>query len=1126
MLVCPSCGQETPESFPRCANCGALLDAGAAGREERKTVTVLFCDVVGSTALGESTDPEALRALLARYFERMKAIVEHHGGSVEKFIGDAVMAVFGVPRAHEDDALRACRAAVEMREAFAGLGIEGRIGVATGEVFTGTAERFATGDAVNVAARLQQAAQPGEVLIAGGTEALLGDAVDLEQLEPLSLKGKSEPVAAFRLLEARAAGERRHDSSFVGREAERAVLADAWERAVAGQRCVLVTIVGEVGIGKSRLVAETLASVDARVIRGRCLPYGAGIGYWPVVEVLKQLDALPSDPAAARAVRSLLGASQAETSAEELAWAVRKLLEEHAPLVVVFDDIQWGEEAFLDLVEGLALLSSGAPLLLLCMARPELLDTRPSWPVAVRLEPLGERDSTSLIGTTISEDLRARITAAAAGNPLFISEMLAMTQEFDDRIVVPPTLTALLAARLDQLDPAERRVLERGAVEGEVFHRGAVQALAPEETQVTPRLAALVRRELIRPDNAHVAGEDGFRFRHLLIRDTAYDALPKATRAELHERFAAWLEQRGHDLVELDDLVGYHLEQTCRYRTELGIPVDDDLARAARRHLIAAGRRARLTGGESAAVNLFERALDVFPSAEIDVALEADLVRALFAVGRGSDALGRAEAVVAQAARGDDQVAELCGRILAGIMRSYLAPEGATDELATTVARALPAFEAAGDDAASYVGYWALGLVTETRGQTDAGLEAYERAATHAQRAGIESRLLDERASGRFFGSAPVTDLLAWLDEHESEADLAVFRAAALAMLGRFDEARATLADKHRRLRESGALMELAGTTAILGADIELWAGDHAAAAELGIEGCEQLEALGEKSVLSTAAGMLGQALYELGRLDEADAWAGRAAELGSRDDVITQMLWRQVRAKVLARRGEAGNAERLAREAVAAGEGTDMLYQRGDAYADLGEVLALAGRASEAATALERACEHYERKGTIVSARRARQRLAQLRFVPPDFEVPLDFETSDFVLEPLGPEHNVPDYAAWTSSMEHILATPGFSDGSWPHEMTLDENLADLERHADDFHERKGFTYTVLDPEDRDVIGCLYIYPLFDGAPGASVLSWVRGSHAHLDTPLWRAVSAWLETDWPFARVEYAPRD
>src|SRR5205085_9812511 len=458
----------------------------------RKVVTVLFCDVVGSTALGESVDPEALQGLLARYFERMKGIVESHGGTVEKFIGDAVLAVFGVPLVHEDDALRACRAAVEMREALPDLGVEGRIGVMTGEVVTGTEERLATGDALNVAARLQQAAQPGEVLIGGPVLALVRGAAEVEAVEPLVLKGKAEPVPAFRLLTVRDAAERRRQALFVGRERELALIQAAWERAQVEQRCELVTIVGEAGVGKSHLVAEALTAIDGLVVQGRCLPYGDGISYWPVVEVVKQLDVLPADQAAATAIRSLLGENAAGSSAEEIAWAFRKLLEQEAPLVVVFDDLQWGEQSFLDLVEHLALLSSGSQLLLLCMARPELGERRSGWPVTVQLEPLGDHDIDLLIGSRVSAELAGRIARRAGGNPLFVTEMLAMTEQADHEVRVPPTLRALLAARLDQLEPDERRVLERGAIEGEIFHRGAVQALAHDDGPVTPRLAALV----------------------------------------------------------------------------------------------------------------------------------------------------------------------------------------------------------------------------------------------------------------------------------------------------------------------------------------------------------------------------------------------------------------------------------------------------------------------------------------------------------------------------------------------------------------------------------------------------------------------------------------------------------
>ena len=512
MPVCPSCGHDNREGAKFCEACGfSFAVSPARAKEQRKTVTVLFCDLTGSTALGETLDPERLRALLARYFEAMKAIVERHGGSVEKFIGDAVMAVFGVPLLHEDDALRELRSAVEMRDALPELGLEGRIGVMTGEVVTGTEERLATGDAVNVAARLEQAAQPGEVLVGQSTLVLVRDAAEVEPVEPLVLKGKAEPVRAYRLLRVREAPERRHEAPFVGRERELALVREAWERVRAGRRCELVTVIGDAGVGKSRLVAEVLASVEAAVVRGRCLPYGEGITYWPVVEVLKQLDLLPPEEAAAAAIRSLLGESEAATSAEEIAWAFRKTLEQAAaerPLVVVFDDIQWGEETFHDLIEHVALLSSDASILLLCIARPELSELHPAWPVTLRLEPLGDKDVEELIAERILGELRAKITRAAGGNPLFIEEMLAMAEEEEGEVVVPPTLQALLAARLDQLETAERSVLERGAIEGEIFHRGAVQALAADETQVTPRLAALVRKELIRPDTPQLAGED------------------------------------------------------------------------------------------------------------------------------------------------------------------------------------------------------------------------------------------------------------------------------------------------------------------------------------------------------------------------------------------------------------------------------------------------------------------------------------------------------------------------------------------------------------------------------------------------------------------------------------------
>jgi class 3 adenylate cyclase/tetratricopeptide (TPR) repeat protein len=986
--ACSTCGFESERPFRFCPECGTEQAAAAPSREQRKTVTVLFCDLTGSTALGETLDPERLRALLATYFERMRAIVEQHGGTVEKFIGDAVMAVFGVPVLHEDDALRAVHSAVEMRDALPELGLQGRIGVMTGEVVTGTEERLATGDAVNVAARLEQAAQPGEVLIGQPTLALVRDAADVEAVDPLELKGKAEPVPAYRLLRVRDAPVRRPGARFVGRDHELLILREAWERAAKERRCELVTVIGDAGVGKSRLASELLGSIEATVVQGRCPPYGEGITYWPVVEVLKQLDVSSPEEAAVVAIRSLLGESDVSASSEEIAWAFRKTLEHAAaegPLVVVCDDIQWGEQTFLDLIEHVALLSSDAPILLLCMARPELGERRPSWPVTLRLEPLGDGDVEELIAERVTGRLRARIARAAGGNPLFVEEMVAMAGDGDGEVVVPPTLQALLAARLDQLGPAERGVLERGAIEGEIFHRGAVQALAPPETQVTPNLAVLVRKELIRPDRPQLAGEDGFRFRHLLIRDTAYGALPKATRAELHERLASWLEQRGSELVELDEIVGYHLEQACRYRLELGSSADDELTLAARRHLTAAGFRAELRQDYGAAVSLLERAAALVPAAELDLALETELVDALAWIGRADDALLRAEALAERASAAGHRVGELCGRILADGFRVDVGPESTAEALSTLLEQALPVFLAAGDDLALYIAYSAVSELAFMRAQMKASLDAYELAVLHARQAGHPPPgSLGNRGACVYFGPTPVSELLAWLDQNEPPAGqdhfLRAYRAAGLAMLGRFEEARAILAEVRTELADRGGGVLLANITAFESVWVELWAGDPSAAVEFGAEGFRQHEGLGEQTLSANAAGNLAQALYALDRFDEADAWAGRAAELGPSADAWKEMLWRQARAKVLARHGEHIEAERLAREAIAICDQTDMLDAQGDVYADLAEVLLLADRAEEAAVTLEQALERYERKGNLVSAQRVHERLAELR--------------------------------------------------------------------------------------------------------------------------------------------------
>jgi class 3 adenylate cyclase len=677
MPVCTRCAQANPETARFCVACGAPLEAGTQAREVRKRVTIVFADVTGSTELGERLDPEALRRVMGRYFDEMSGVVERHGGTVEKFIGDAVMAVFGIPLLHEDDALRAVLAAAEMRGGIAslneqlerelGLSISLRVGVNTGEVLAGDpghGDAFATGDAVNVAARLEQLAKPGEILVGQPTYSLVRDSVTVEHVGPLALKGKGDAVQAFRLVSVAAGRPSRLESPFVGRGHELSLLSQEFERVSHEQTGRLTTVVGAAGVGKSRLVEEFLAGLadDATIVRGRCLPYGEGITYWPVREAVTDaagLSAGETPDAARERIRSLLAAEpDADLIAERVAevvglsaaaiehrahgWAIGRLFQSLAsrcPLVAVFDDIQWAETTFLDLVESVAQQSRDSPMLLLCLARPELLERRSSWQATIRLEPLSEQESEhlveSLLGAAgLANPARARITEAAEGNPLFVEELVAMLIEegvLERRngswvaagdlggISIPPSIHALLAARVERLGAKERAVLERGSVEGKVFHRGAVLHLLPEDERqnVAECLASLVAKDILRPQVTSLADEDGFSFRHQLLREAAYESVRKEERALLHERFAAWLEKKvGARASEYEEILGYHLERAFHYRVDLGLAGEGDrqLAENAAKRLGTAGLRARARGDLRAAANLLSRAIELTPS--------------------------------------------------------------------------------------------------------------------------------------------------------------------------------------------------------------------------------------------------------------------------------------------------------------------------------------------------------------------------------------------------------------------------------------------------------------------------------------------------------------------------------
>ncbi len=1062
MLTCPSCGRESPEDFAFCPACAAPLAPAAPTREVRKTVTVVFCDVTGSTALGERLDPESLRDVQSRYFDTMRGAIERHGGTVEKYIGDAVMAVFGIPVLHEDDALRAARAATDMREALTalnkelerdrGVAIQVRIGVNTGEVVAGDpgdGKAIVTGDAVNVAARLEQHAAPGQVLLGEATYRLVRDAVDAEPVEPLEMKGKAERVPAWRLLgvrEVTSAVPRRLDSPMVGRERQLAQLQQAFDAAEGDEACQLFTLLGSAGVGKSRLVEEFLSTLGdgAEVLRGRCLPYGEGITYFPVVEAIKQaaglvdfdlpdvveskvcsvLEGDEHQELVCRHVSQLMGVAEA-AAGEETFWAIRRFFEASArerPLVLVFDDIHWGESTFLDLVEHIADWSRGSPILLLCMARSDLLDVRPSWAggksnaATVSLEPLTDEQAevliTNLLGAAeLPAGIAERIVETAEGNPLFVEEMLAMLVDDglivrgEDRwiaagdlssVTVPPSIQALLGARLDRLTPEERTVLEAAAVIGKEFFVGAVRDLVPEDrrTQAPSDLMALVRKELISPERTTLPGEDAFRFRHLLVRDSAYDSIPKAQRAELHERFADWLERvAGHSVAEQEEIVAYHLEQAHVYRTQLG-PEDDRSSaiglRAAAR-LSSAGRRATGRGDSVAGVNLLRRALAIGPVAGAErVVMLYDLGDALGWVGEAQEAFAAFDQAATLAADAGDRSLEWLARIRRSAAQMLTDPHGKpTKEFRAELEEAARTFEELGDDAALATVWTELAEIEWMPCRYERAERASHRALEHARRSGDE-RLLDDALesliAAQLYGVATPEDGLRTLDglaedisrSRKLESWALVVRGFFEAMEGSFDEAR-------RRMRLAVEIGEALGLRLMVAWQegelgyLELCAGDAVAGERAYRRNYEILDELGDEGHKSTAAANLARALCALGRFDEAEPFATIARSVAAEDDLASQVAGRSAQATVLAARGEFAEAEQLGREAVRLYADAECPNLQGDVWMDLAQVLRMAGKPADAEQAARQALALYERKGNRPASESAREFIDEL---------------------------------------------------------------------------------------------------------------------------------------------------
>jgi class 3 adenylate cyclase/tetratricopeptide (TPR) repeat protein/type II secretory pathway predicted ATPase ExeA len=1058
--VCPVCGEANPDGFRYCGVCGAAI-ATARGPDVRKIVTAVFCDIVDSTGIGDRLDPESVRWLMSAYFNRMRSILERHGGTLEKFIGDAVFAVFGVPVIREDDALRAVTAAVEMRDSIAelrpqllerfGIGIEVHIGIGTGEVVVPTSETDAaiSGDILNIAARLEQTAGPGEILIGDDTYTLVRDAVRAEPLPGLRLRGKPQPVTAYRLLEVLpgAPGRaRRLRSPMIGREPQLASLRDVERQVAATSSCRLVTVVGDAGVGKSRLVREFTQSTSATVFRGRCLSHQIGVTYWPIVQIVKQvagaadvdegamlrsrIEAVLGDaaeaPQVARQLAAVVGSADERAPAlEEIYRAVRKLLEAAArkrPVVAVIEDVHWAELELLDLIEYVVDHSISSPFMFVCEARPELLDRRPGWDgrrsaaVSIRLAPLGIEQCAALIDNLlghgpINEEALNRIAYAADGNPLFVEELVSMLidqgslarerdvwtlQTDQEDVKMPLTIQTLLSARLEQLPSEERQVIQRAAVIGKLFYWRAVSELSPPDIQprVGAHLTSLARRDLIHSEQSDFTSEDAFAFRHTLIREAAYQAAPKQVRAELHERFADWLQNAAADRTsEYEEFVGFHLERAAGYRRELGEGDArvGDLARRAAAMLASAGRRSLARADVASTVRLLDRAVALLPESDPRrTGLMGDLALALSQNGRYARA-GEVldNTVAAAAAAGDDRLAARL-TVEREVVRLEVEPGRAIAEARRAADPAIETLRRLGDDRGLARGWQLIGIDYWTRCLATEAEGAFERSLAHARAAGdrfTESESLVLLVRAAFWGPMPVAEGLARCKEirADSDGDHRV-DAFALAMLGGFEALRGSFERARHLRREADATLTDLGleteraSIEMFAAEIELLAGNPEGAERALRSAFETASRLGAGGQTALINALLARVLYVLDCVPEAEEHTRLSEQTAPTDDVASAILWRSIRAKVAARSRRDDEAHSLAQEALAISDGIDFTNDRADALVDAAEVYEATGVGENAIPLLERAIELYRQKGNVVSRHRAGARLARVR--------------------------------------------------------------------------------------------------------------------------------------------------
>jgi class 3 adenylate cyclase/tetratricopeptide (TPR) repeat protein len=924
---------------------------------ERKLATVVFVDLVDSTGLLADADPEIVRRRVNRFFESVSHCIVTHGGIVEKFAGDAVMAAFGIPFAHEDDAERAARAAIATLERVRELGLEARIGIEAGEVVADDSDStFATGEPVNLAARLQAKAEPNTILVGPQAARLLRGRIELEPLHPIELRGWREPVAAQKVIcvapdiDATAVGGLA--APLVGRDAELELLENTYERTVRSSRASLVTIYGDPGIGKSRLAREFVAGLEgATVLIGRSLPYGEGVTYWPLAEMVKASSGIsdddPLDDAQKKlrdyceddAVADLLGlavgvleAVEGERSQQEIAWAAREWAEQLAqaqPLVLMFEDVHWAEEPLLELIEHLASSVREAPLFLLCLARSELLDVRPTWgggrvrATTLELEPLAAEESAELV-EALSANLDfpidvETVLAKTEGNPLFVEETIRMFAE-GRSARIPDTLQSLIAARIDRLPSPQRIALQRASVMGRIFMAGALAHLSPEIEDHTTCIEELLLRDLVvREPRATITGESAFKFKHVLIREVAYAGLTKGSRAELHERYAEWLHERTGD--ELLEIRAFHLDQAATLLTELDGAAPAELRETAAAALEKAGRRALSREAYRSARKLLRRAVELAPTLE----------RRYFA-GRAAWRLTDFPAVLVEMGEVASEAERTGDTLLQGRALTAMAEATLQHRADAVTARRLAALAievlADADPGVRFEPQWVAASVASWLSDSDAFEEhakAALDAAREAERKDLEAVVLHGLVTSYvmsldLMAAAPL--LLRALELADASGSL-FSRASALSVRGWLQlvseaapEAEADFTAARELYAELGNTTNEAKMTMMVGR-AAFAQGDLDRAEKLLRDAVRQLKGIGDRGSLCEAQRALAMVLVQKGVIDEAERHALEARETVGPDDRVSDSTTRLALGLVRSAQRRDEEAEQLLHEAV-----------------------------------------------------------------------------------------------------------------------------------------------------------------------------------------------------------------